>query len=237
MSIGDWEFRLRFWTIALVFCVGFEAYAIDHVNVVARLARWLDLPPAERPLAMHVAFGAGAALTVVAALVRTWAAAYLRSEVVHDGVVRSERLVADGPYRHVRNPLYLGTLLLAASIGLMASGLGWLVIVGGMALVTRRLIAREEAALLTSQGAAYRAYLDAVPRLVPSIRPRVPAGDQPAHWGQAFAGEAPMWAFASAAIVLAVTLDRKPAFQLILLSLIVYVVQWAIGQRRAGARP
>ena len=233
MSTGDWEFRFRFWTIALVFWAGFAAYAIDHVNVVARIAGWRGVPAAE---AMHVAFAAGAALTVTAALLRTWAAAYLRSEVVHDGALRSERLVADGPYRHVRNPLYLGTLLLAASIGLMASGLGWLVIVLGMAFVTRRLIAREEAALVASQGSAYRAYLDAVPPIVPSLRPRVPAGDEPAHWGQAFVGEVPMWAFAAAAIVLAVTLDRKAAFEIIQVSLIVYAVQWAIGMRRADAR-
>ena len=235
MSLRDWEFRFRFWTIALVFWAGFEAYAIDHVNIVVRLAAWMGLPPAEVPLAMRVAFGAGAALTLAAAFVRTWAAAYLRSEVVHDGAVRSERLVADGPYRYVRNPLYLGSLLLAVSIGLMASLVGWLVIVLGMALVTRRLIAREEAALVASQGQAYRAYLDAVPRLVPSMRPRVPSGDQPARWSQAFLGEASMWIFAAAAIALAATLNRRVAFELIMFSVFVYAVQWAIGQRRSGA--
>ena len=236
MSIGDWEFRFRFWTIALVFWAGFAAYAVDRVNVVTRVAGWLGLPAAERAMAMHVAFAAGAALTVTAALLRTWAAAYLRSEVVHDGALRSERLVADGPYRYVRNPLYLGTLLLAASVGLMASALGWLVIVLGMALVTRRLIAREEAALVASQGLAYRAYLDAVPPMVPSLRPRVPAGGHAARWGQALVGEVPMWAFAAAAIVLAVTLDRKSAFEIIQVSLVLYVAQWAIGLRRTDAR-
>jgi protein-S-isoprenylcysteine O-methyltransferase Ste14 len=232
MGRGDWVFRFRFWLIVALFFAGFEAYSIDHINAVVRVIRWLGLPPGARRAALHVAFAAGAALCMLAAVLRTWAAAYLRSEVVHDSSLRSERLVADGPYRRVRNPLYLGSILLAASLGLLASLLGWIVLVVGMASLTRALISREERQLLESQGSRYRAYLDAVPAIVPSIRARLPAGGQPARWVQAFVGEAPMWIFAAALVAFAATLDNRVAFVFIWASLGLYAIQWAMGVRR-----
>ena len=51
----------------------------------------------------------GSLLVFLAAGLRTWGAAYLRTEVVHDTAQHSEALVADGPFRYTRNPLYLGT--------------------------------------------------------------------------------------------------------------------------------
>ena len=62
-------------------------------------------------------FASGAALVFVAALLRTWATAYLRTEIVHDAPQHAEALVADGPYRYVRNPLYLANLPLIAGVG------------------------------------------------------------------------------------------------------------------------
>jgi len=57
------------------------------------------------------------------------AEAYLHSSVVHDSQLHSDRLVADGPYRRVRNPLYLGNILLAFGLGRWPAGrafLSWL---------------------------------------------------------------------------------------------------------------
>jgi len=67
---------------------------------------------------LQAIFAFGAVLTVLAALVRTWAAAYLRSEVIHDSKLHGEGLVADGPYRYVRNPLYLGSVLFAVGFAM-----------------------------------------------------------------------------------------------------------------------
>jgi hypothetical protein len=58
------------------------------------------------------------------------------------------------------------------------------------------LTRREEQALETTQGESYRRYLAAVPRLIPSLRPRVPAGGIRPRWGQAFFGELFIWGFA-----------------------------------------
>src|SRR5262249_53930830 len=131
----------------------------------------------------------GVVLVALAAALRTWAAAYLHSNVVHDRSLHSERLVADGPYRHLRNPLYLGTMLLAIGFGPMAPPIGFAVLVLGCAWFTLRLIGREESELLQTQGESYREFVRRVPRMLPAIRPRVPASGAEPKWGQAVTGE------------------------------------------------
>lgn len=186
MRATEFEFRQRFWLIGLIYWIGFACYSLDRTNAgVKLLALTRHASNPDSPSGRHelqLIFGAGALLCALAALIRTWGAAYLRSEVVHDLNLRTEALVADGPYRYVRNPLYLGTILLSAGIGLMASGLGWFVIVIGNILFTFRLIGREESALAETQGSGYRDYLVAVPRLWPALGPRLPAGGMKPRW-------------------------------------------------------
>jgi phospholipid methyltransferase len=162
-------------------------------------------------------------LTAAAAALRTWASAYLRTTVVKDQALHADRLVADGPYRHLRNPLYLGTVLLAVCFGLMASRLGFVVIVGGLLVVVLRLIGREEAALSRTQGAAYAEYVARVPRLWPALAPRVPASGARPEWRQAISGELMMWAFALGAGAFAVTLDRRLLYAFLILGFIGYL--------------
>jgi protein-S-isoprenylcysteine O-methyltransferase Ste14 len=220
MRASDVEFRHRFWIISGIFFLGFACYTFDHVTTGAALARALG---GADDRAAHVVFEFGALLVVLAALLRTWAAAYLQTAVVKDGAVHSDRLVADGPYRHLRNPLYLGTILLAVALGLIASRLGFAVMVLGMILFVMRLIGREEAALTLSQGTGYAAYQAAVPSLIPALRPRVPAGALEPRWGQAFAGELMMWAFAAGAAVFAVTLQIKVLYIFLIAGFVGYL--------------
>jgi protein-S-isoprenylcysteine O-methyltransferase Ste14 len=68
-------------------------------------------------------------------------------------------LVAAGPYRFSRNPIYLGLLLVAAGLALMWGTLwGWIGVALLHALLDRMVIAREEAYLAARFGAAYEAY-------------------------------------------------------------------------------
>jgi protein-S-isoprenylcysteine O-methyltransferase Ste14 len=214
MRATDFEFRHRFWVIGAIFWAGFSCYFLDPQNAAVALIRTLhggavdfDVPAARH--ALQLVFALGAALAALGAAVRTWASAYLASERVHDPELRSESLVADGPYRHVRNPLYLGLLLLTLGLAPTASRLGFPVLIAGITVVCLRLIGREEAELLASQGESYAAYLRAVPRLWPALRPRLPAGGQPPRWGQAWAGEGFVWGLAAASAIFAATLDMK----------------------------
>ncbi len=84
----------------------------------------------------------------------------------------THRLVAVGPYRHVRNPMISGVaLMLAGEALLWRSGLLalWL---GAFVLINHTyFLLSEEPGLERRCGDAYRAYRAAVPRWIPRLRP------------------------------------------------------------------
>ena len=177
-------------------------------------------------------FGFGALLAGLAAAVRTWAAAYLRSDVVHDTRLHTETLVADGPYRHVRNPLYLGTFLMSEGLGLLASRSGFVILAVGAAFRILRLIGREEAELQKEQGERFREFCRRVPRLLPSLRPRVPAAGRDPQWGQALRGEAFMWGFFLTLVGFTITLEDRVADILAGATLVLWFLQKAVRRLR-----
>ena len=218
----EFEFRTRFWFIFGIFWLGFLLYYVDHVNVSVALSRLVLRHPDEnssRFLAL------GTLSVALGALIRSWAESYLHSSVVHDAALHGEQLVADGPYRYVRNPLYLGNLLLAVGIGMLASRSGFLMISIGMWLFVYRLILREETTLLHSQGERYRRYLATVPRLLPSLVPQVPPSGAKPNWLDGFTGELFMWGAAAAMAVFTATRNIRYFWLVFGLGLAIYFLQ------------
>jgi protein-S-isoprenylcysteine O-methyltransferase Ste14 len=206
----EFEFRARFWFIAVIFFLGFFLYGIDHVNASVALSRlFLGGYPDENSARFgHYVtgfFALGTLMVAVGALIRSWAESYLHSSIVHDAALHGEQLVADGPYRRVRNPLYLGNMFLTVGLGFVASRLGFVFMFVGMFVFVYRLILREETTLLQSQGDSYRRYLAAVPCLLPALTPRVPASGAKPNWLDGFTGELFMWGGAAAMAVFVVT--------------------------------
>jgi protein-S-isoprenylcysteine O-methyltransferase Ste14 len=204
------EFEKRFWIICAIYLVGFLLSDIDHTPFIVGM-RHLIAPSItggspDAAAFARILIATGALFVFVCAALRTWGAAYLRTEVVHDTVQHSEALVADGPFRHTRNPLYFANLPMAIGIGVLASRAGFVFLVLANWVFVYRLIFREEESLLKSQGEAYRAYCRAVPRFWPALRPRVPSGNLRPDWGQAFAGESFVWLFGIAELLIAATL-------------------------------
>ena len=238
----NFEFRYRFWVFGALFWLAFASYSLDHQNAGAALVEWLArVRQGSAPDAAYRAvFAVGALFCIAAALLRTWATAYLHAAVMVDMRLHTARLVADGPYRYVRNPLYLGNILLALGFATMASRLGFLILVGGMILFDYRLILREEAEIGTSQGESYRAYCVAVPRLLPSLRPRVPAAGGTPNWSDGFLGEAFMWVLAASVAAFAITLRQTIFFVVLGSAFVVYAICYAIIRARhkqgAGGR-
>jgi protein-S-isoprenylcysteine O-methyltransferase Ste14 len=236
----DFEFRNRLFIIVALFGVGFWCYSWDSLNVATVFAHLLMGHSVEPGILsdqhmVQAILAFGAALAVLGTLLRTWAAAYLPSEVVHDSQIHGEKLVADGPYRYVRNPLYLGGVLFAVGFALTASRLGFLLIVSALTLFYHRLIAREESLFRETQGESYRQFLAIVPRLMPSLNPRVAAGGLAPRWGQAVIGEAFMWLLAVAVAFLAITLNQR-VFLIITISAVVVSLVAKVGMRRKGPR-
>jgi protein-S-isoprenylcysteine O-methyltransferase Ste14 len=237
MQATDLEFRQRWAFFGIIFGVSYAFLAFDHVPVGARLADALAAA-AHWPeaLADHVVFGAAAALLFVAALVRTWGSAYLGRKVVHDHALHGEELRADGPYRHVRNPLYFGNVLLSVSMGMVAPVAGCALMIVGITVFCYRLIGREEAALEAEQGERYRAFMRAVPRLWPSLRARIPGSGGTPDWTNGLSAEAFFWSFALGMAGFAVTLNILWVYGgLVFSPLLSWVAGRALGKRAAGS--
>jgi protein-S-isoprenylcysteine O-methyltransferase Ste14 len=239
MRATNFEFRHRYFLIMAIYAVGFSCYWIDHRNAARALLSLIGQD--NNMFAIRWLIAIGALLIALGALLRTWAAAYLKSDVVHDTALHSDKLVADGPYRHLRNPLYAGVFLMNAGLGLLASLLGFGVIFFASLVFYGRLLLREEAQLLAAQGESYARFLEGVPCLWPSLTPRLPASGRTPEWGQAFLGEVTIWALAVATLMYAVTLRVGITYAIIALALIWGVIaQVRLRRKRAresGAGP
>src|SRR6266513_5768510 len=111
MAATKFEFEKRFWLICAIYLVAFLLSVFDHTPFIVAL-RHLIAPSITRGSPDAGAFArivilTGALFVFLSAALRTWGAAYLRTEVVHDTAQHSQALVADGPFRYTRNPLYL----------------------------------------------------------------------------------------------------------------------------------
>jgi protein-S-isoprenylcysteine O-methyltransferase Ste14 len=234
LAATSWEFENRALALGVLFSVAFMLSAFDPQNATVALAHALSHQlQADGDRRARTLFALAAVVVSTAALTRTWASAYLKSDVVYASALKTSSLVADGPYRHTRNPLYLGNVLMAVGMGAMASRIGFVVLVGGMIVFSYRLIWREEAELLRSQGEPYAAFLARVPRLMPAVRPRVPAAGRRPDWAAGFRAESWYWGFAAAIAAFAITLSVKLFFGILSTSLALF---WVLTSRVAQGR-
>src|ERR1043166_1065708 len=111
MRATRFEFEYRFWIICAIYFVAFGLSIFDHTQFIVGLrqliAPGIALPTPAAATFARIVIAIGAALVFVSAALRTWAAAYLRTSIVHDTAQHAEALIADGPFRYMRNPLYL----------------------------------------------------------------------------------------------------------------------------------
>lgn len=222
MRAGKREFEQRFWIFGGIFFLAFMLYVVDKENSVQWIVNRYVHGEAQQQRAAQLLLGIASALVLLAALFRTWATAYLKTEIVHDQSQHADSVVADGPYRHTRNPLYFGNLIMALGVGPMASRSGWLVMVLGMWIYGYRLIGREEELLLATQGQSYRRFLAAVPRFWPSLTPRLPASGARPRWAQAFLGESLFWCFGLGELAFALTLQFWTCCVLMAIGFVLY---------------
>jgi protein-S-isoprenylcysteine O-methyltransferase Ste14 len=239
MKATDFEFRNRFWIFGLIFGLGFWLYALDHVNIVQYLINvTVGQNSPHAALMARCALALATLLMLLTALLRTWATSYLRSDVMQDHDLHAEKVVASGPYRHLRNPLYLGNILMAFGMGLLASRLGFAVTVVGNFIFCRRLIGLEESNLQKEQGESYREFCRRVPRLWPSLQARLPDSGLKPHWQQAFVGELFMWGFFVAVAVFAITLNTKLLWIILAASVVAYIASsYLIAWRKKTETP
>jgi protein-S-isoprenylcysteine O-methyltransferase Ste14 len=210
MKAHSLEFRFRFLIHFVIILLGFTApwdrwLHIDssgpNAHVWGTLAAWLAMI---KPGAIGIAaafnllLAVGIVCALAAAMLRTWGSAYIGANVVKAHTFQGNSVVAAGPYRYVRNPLYLGTMLHVFALALLMPPSGAIFSIVAMALFQVRLILGEEAFLSGRLGEPYLAYCARVPRLFPALTARVPSSHTSAAWSAALLGEIYMWGVAIA---------------------------------------
>jgi protein-S-isoprenylcysteine O-methyltransferase Ste14 len=198
MKATQFEFRYRLIIIVLLYMVGFWApwtWTAGHYLPPAATA-WLALSTWLARLGWLPLEQATLLVTVVAILfgfvgawLRVWGTAYLSAGVVHSAAMHGERMMAAGPYRYVRNPLYLGSWFFSASVAILMPPSGAVVSLLLLGLFYFRLILGEEAFLAGTIGESYLEYKTLVPRLVPALRPRIPASAARPEWATSIVAE------------------------------------------------
>ena len=231
------EFKHRDIIIRLIYLIAVLCYLFDPAMVASLLAERLATQfgvLAER--AKHAVLFAGAGLVGLAVLIRTWATAYLRYDVMRNPRIHTDRLISEGPFGHLRNPLYFGNLLMVAGVSLSMSRSGLVVLVVGSLLFIHRLIGREESELAQTHGESFRDYCTAVPRWVPSLKPpKCMTGHIPS-FKNGVVGELFLWIIALALTAYAAIFDSRLFGIIFVCAFIPGAVRriCRIGQRRAA---
>jgi protein-S-isoprenylcysteine O-methyltransferase Ste14 len=118
----------------------------------------------------------GAAVSLVGVGVRAWAAGHIR---------KGKALAVTGPYAHTRNPLYLGSFLIAAGFSVAAHISLLLVVIALFALVYQPTMNRERKHVSGLFPAEYEDYERNVPLFVPRLTPWSPADRSPGRFDTA----------------------------------------------------
>jgi len=107
-------------------------------------------------------------LVVPGVWLRSYASGYVR---------KNSELTMTGPYAHVRNPLYLGSILIAAGFAVALMSLPFAIALGVFFLLIYVPVIASEEAFLRDEFLEFEWYCARVPRLIPRITPvRSPDG-------------------------------------------------------------
>ncbi len=116
---------------------------------------WFSRPDAR-------ALSIGLPVSAIGLALRAWAAGHL---------AKNQRLATSGPYAYTRNPLYIGTLLVAAGLAIASQSWGLALLFAGVfGLVYLPVIELEEQHL-RKLFPEYARYAERVPALLPTLRP------------------------------------------------------------------
>ena len=117
-----------------------------------------------RPTPASIA--AGLALAVVGEALRLWASGHIE---------KTRRLATGGPYAHTRNPLYLGSTLLALGVAIASASVPVVAAVVAYLAAFYPAVIREESAFLASRFPdVYAAWSREVPAFLPRLTPGGP---------------------------------------------------------------
>jgi len=108
----------------------------------------------------------GFAVAIAGEAIRIWASGHIEKTL---------RLATGGPYAHTRNPLYLGSLLIALGVAVASASIPVMLAVAGYFAAFYPSVIKEEAAFLESKfPQEYQDWARAVPVFLPRWSPSGP---------------------------------------------------------------
>jgi len=115
MKASALEFRLRMWIQIVIVFLGFWAPWLGPLDWSRRISTlaWLAMEIsrigiASFAVATPVVIVAGGLAAAIGMILRVWGAAYLGYGTVHHEEMQGGAVIAAGPFRLMRNPLYVG---------------------------------------------------------------------------------------------------------------------------------
>jgi protein-S-isoprenylcysteine O-methyltransferase Ste14 len=159
--------RAALFAIGFVTLWGWVALSVERLDrgIPGRLPDWAGVPGL-------AAMAVGAALAV--SCIATFAAVGRGTPAPFDP---PRRFVAAGPYRYVRNPMYVGGFLVLAGWALYRQSPSVLLLAAGwLCLLHLVVVAYEEPTLRGTFGVDYQRYLERVPRWIPRAAAPLPVG-------------------------------------------------------------
>ena len=116
----------------------------------------------------------GFSVSIVGELIRFWGVSWTGSETRTTSEVGGSNLIISGPFAYVRNPLYIGNVLIYVGLGIMSFALfPYLQIVALLFFVFQYhfIVKEEESYLLKTYGSFYVDFVKNVPRFMPRLTP------------------------------------------------------------------
>lgn len=148
-------------------------------NIRAWMFRYRSYTPLPFLLAMVVfarpslvSLCGGFVVVVLGEAIRFWGVSIAGSETRTTGTVGGTYLITTGPFAYVRNPLYVGNMLLYAGVGIMSMALfPWLLLLAVLWFVIQYtlIVLQEEEYLAGHFGEAYAEYRRNVHRFLPRL--------------------------------------------------------------------
>jgi protein-S-isoprenylcysteine O-methyltransferase Ste14 len=117
---------------------------------------WLAMPD------LH-SLAIGVPVSIVGLLLRAWAAGHL---------AKNAELATGGPYAYVRNPLYVGTLLVAAGVVIATRRVELAILFGIVFVFVYLPVIQNEEQHLRKLFPSYASYANRVPALIPYKAPQ-----------------------------------------------------------------
>ncbi len=166
--VRKFEFEARIFisfSIVIVACaLSFVVYRSAPGNMII-VGRWFGMDPG---LSLQTGYIIVAALLAIASLIRMWAGSILTSQRVMAFKVQKSQLTTSGPYRLVRNPIYLADLIAYLAFAFCLKPVGLLLPVLIYIHYTQ-LVIYEEQSLKQQFGERFQEFKRTTPRFIPNF--------------------------------------------------------------------